>query len=164
MYLTQGTRPDLAFAINSVCRYNTCYTEEHWTAVDLRGTTNLRLAFSKQGNHCMMGYTNADWGADVNDRKSVTSFVFIRSGGAVSWCSKKQPTVALSTAEAEYMALSACTQEAMWLKQLDDELFGTNKPIHLFCDNQNNNGYSCLKIRTLFLYLQICFELRFHLF
>lgn len=153
MYLTQGTRPDLAFAINNVCRYNTCYTREHWTAVKrilryLHGTANLKLTFGKNANHNITGFTDADWGADVNDRKSVTGFVFTRSGGSISWCSKKQPTVALSTAEAEYMALSACTQEAMWLKQLDDEIFGTNRPMNIFCDNQSaiqiaeNNGYS----------------------
>lgn len=153
MYLTQGTRPDLAYAINNVCRFNTCYTKEHWTAVKrimryLRGTSNLKLSFRKIDNHSIHGYTDADWGADVNDRKSVTGFVFIRSGGAISWCSKKQPTVALSTAEAEYMALSACTQEAMWLKQLEDEIFSVERAINIFCDNQSaiciaeNNGYS----------------------
>lgn len=153
MYLIQGTRPDLAYSVNNVCRYNTCYAKEHWIAVKrimryLRGTIDMKLAFKRNANHDIMAYTDADWGADVNDRKSVTGFVFIRSGAAISWCSKKQPTVALSTAEAEYMALSACTQEAMWLKQLNDEIFDTNKSINIFSDNQSaiciaeNNGYS----------------------
>lgn len=153
MYLTQGTRPDLAFAINNVCRFNTCYTREHWTAVKrimryLQGSLNLRLSFSKNKCHKFLGYSDADWGSDVNDRRSVTGFVFIRSGGAISWASKRQPTVALSTAEAEYMAISSCAQEAMWLKQLEDEIFGTSGPMNLLCDNQSaiciaeNNGYS----------------------
>lgn len=153
MYLIQGTRPDLAFSVNYVCRYSTCYTGEHWKAVKrimryLRGTADLKLAFRKNANHDFMGYTDADWGTDTDDRKSVTGFVFIRSGSAISWCSKKQPTVALSTAEAEYMALSACMQEAVWLKQLNDEIFGKFHPINIFCDNQSalcnaeNNGYS----------------------
>lgn len=153
MYLTQGTRPDLAFSINNVCRFNTCYTREHWTAVKrimryLHGTANLRLAFSKNKGHKIVGYSDADWGSDVDDRRSVTGYVFIRSGGAISWASKKQPTVALSTAEAEYMALSACSQEAYWLKQLEDEIFERNRPVDLMCDNQSaiciaeNIGYS----------------------
>lgn len=153
MYLIQGTRPDLAYSVNNVCRYNMCYAKEHWIAVKsimryLRGTIDMKLAFKRNANHDIMAYTDADWGADINDRKSVTGFVFIRSGAAISWCSKKQPTVALSTAEAEYMALSACTQEAMWLKQLNDEIFDTNKSINIFSDNQSaiciaeNNGYS----------------------
>lgn len=153
MYLVQGTRPDLAFSVNNVCRFNTCYTREHWVAVKrimryLHGTANLRLAFTKNESHKILGYSDADWGADVIDRRSVTGYVFIRSGAAISWASKKQPTVALSTAEAEYMALSACTQEAFWLKQLEDEIFEQNNAMNLMCDNQSaiciaeNVGYS----------------------
>lgn len=114
----------------------------------LHGTANLRLAFTKNESHKILGYSDADWGADVNDRRSVTGYVFIRSGAAISWASKKQPTVALSTAEAEYMALSAYTQEAFWLKQLEDEIFGQNIAMNLMCDNQSaiciaeNVGYS----------------------
>lgn len=153
LYLTQGTRPDIAFAVNNVSRYNNCYTKTHWMAVKriiryLKGTKDLRLMFKKNAKDYVFGYCDADWASDVNDRKSCTGYVFLRSGGAISWNSKRQPTVALSTTEAEYMALSAATQESMWLKQFEDEIFGSDRTMNIFCDNQsainlaNNNGYS----------------------
>lgn len=153
LYLTQGTRPDIAFSVNNVSRYNNNYTRTHWIAVKrimryLKATKNLRLAFTRSANDFVIGYCDADWASDVDERKSCTGYVFMRSGAAISWNSKRQPTVALSTAEAEYMALSAAMQEAMWLKQFDDEIFNTDKPMNIFCDNQsaislaNNNGYS----------------------
>lgn len=153
LYLTQGTRPDIAFAVNNVSRYNNCFTKTHWLAVKrilryLSGTKNLRLAFKKNAKNFVFGYCDADWATDIDDRKSCTGYVFMRSSGAITWNSKRQPTVALSTAEAEYMALSSATQEAMWLKQFEDEIFSIDRPINIFCDNQsaislaNNNGYS----------------------
>lgn len=105
------------------------------------------MVFKKNEKNYVFGFCDADWATDANDRKYCTGYVFLRSGGAISWNSKRQPTVALSTTEAEYMALSAATQEAMWLKQFDDEIFGTDKMMNIFCDNQsaislaNNNGY-----------------------
>lgn len=104
--------------------------------------------FSKNAKDYVFGFCDADWASDVNDRKSCTGYVFLRSGGAISWNSKRQPTVALSTTEAEYMALSSATQESMWLKQFEDEIFGSDKTMNIFCDSQsaislaNNNGYS----------------------
>lgn len=121
LYLTQGTRPDIAFAINNLSRYNNCFTKTHWMAVKrvlryLKGTKNLRLAFRKDENDYMIGYCDADWATDMDERRSCTGYIFLRSSGAISWNSKRQPTVALSTAEAEYMSLSSATQEGMWLK------------------------------------------------
>lgn len=153
LYLTQGTRPDIAFAVNNVSRYNNCFTKTHWMAVKriiryLKGTKDLKIAFKKNAKNYIFGYCDADWASNINDRRSCTGYVFLQSNGAISWNSKRQPTVALSTAEAEYMALSAATQEAMWLKHLNDEIFSIDKPMNIFCDNQsaihlaNNNGYS----------------------
>lgn len=171
LYLTQGTRPDIAFAVNNVSRYNNCYTKTHWIAVKrifryLKGTKNLRLMFSKNAKDYVFGFCDADWASDVNDRKSCTGYVFLRSGGAISWNSKRQPTVALSTTEAEYMALSSATQESMWLKQFEDEIFGSDKTMNIFCDNQsaislaNNNGYSArckhIDIRHHYVRQKVC--------
>ena len=66
----------------------------------------------------MHGYSDADWAGDLGDRKSTSGYLYQISGGAVTWRSKKQSCVALSTAEAEYMALSSAAQEAVWLRQL----------------------------------------------
>lgn len=110
-------------------------------------SSHLKLAFKKSDGGAF-GYCDADWASDIENRKSCTGYVFLRSSGAISWNSKQQPTVALSTAEAEYMSLSAATQKAMWLKQLENEIFQLDKPINILCDNQsaislaNNNGYS----------------------
>ena len=152
LYLTQGSRPDIAYAVNYVSRFNNCFSKPHWLAVKrilryLKGTANLKLAF-RRSFESLHGFCDADWASDVENRKSCTGYVFLRSNGPVSWNSKQQPTVALSTAEAEYMSLSAATQEAMWLKQLEDEIFKSNQPIKILCDNQSaislaeNNGYS----------------------
>lgn len=68
------------------------------------------------------GYSDSDWAGDKNDRKSTSGFIFMLNGGPVSWCSKKQPTVALSSTEAEYIALTLAAKEATWLRLLLTEL------------------------------------------
>ncbi|KAK9687889.1 hypothetical protein QE152_g35934 [Popillia japonica] len=84
-------------------------------------------------------YLAQDWASDVDKRRSCTGYVFVMSGGAISWASDQQPTVELSTAEAEYMALSSTIQEAMWLKQLGQNLDSSFKanPTTITCDNQS---------------------------
>ena len=86
-------------------------------------------------------FTDADWGGDCQDRKSTTGYVVKINGSTVSWATKKQPTVAISTAEAEYMAISADTQELLWIQQILREMFDIvgmklHAPYILFCDNQ----------------------------
>ena len=84
-----------------------------------------------------MGYSDADWENDLDDQHSITGNVFIMSGGAVSWLSQKQATIALSTAEAEYIALGSATQEAIWLCQLLADLrIDTKTPTEISEDNQ----------------------------
>ena len=82
---------------------------------------------------------DADWAGDHNDRKSTSGYVFQLSGAAVSWRSKKQSCVALSTAEAEYVALSSATQEAIWMKQLVSSILQerSEKPIVVYEDNKS---------------------------
>ena len=84
----------------------------------------------------MIGYSDADWGGDADNRHSTTGNLFLMAGGAISWLSKKQAVVALSTSEAEYIALSLATQEAVWLKRLLTELRVPNQPVVLMEDNQ----------------------------
>ncbi len=116
----------------------------HWKAVKrifryLRGTSGLGLRYTRQeaGLTCI-GYADADWAGSVDDRKSTSGYVFQTSGAAVSWRSRKQTCVALSTAEAEYVSLSAACQEAIWLNGLTGELSGTDMPpITLREDNQS---------------------------
>lgn len=104
----------------------------------LKGTINYKLTYTNHGNKEICGYSDSDWASDVDDRKSTTGYIFKLSGGAISWLSKKQQTTALSTAEAEYMAMSTTTQEAIWLKGLHDEMFGPMSSVTIHCDNQGS--------------------------
>ena len=119
LHLARATHPDIAHAVATVSKFNSEPTEAHLTAVKriLKGTVNLSLCYTSIGQK-MLGYSDADWANDSDDRHSTSGNVFLMVGGAVSWLSQKQPTVALSTSEAEYMALGSATQEAVWLQRL----------------------------------------------
>ena len=143
MYLSVSTRPDISYAVSSLARFSSKPTRQHWIALKrllryLKGTTKYGILFSKEGSSECIGFSDADWAGDVNDRKSTSGYVFLLSGGAVSWSSKKQKCVALSTAEAEYIALSSASQESIWLRQLMTEL--GNRPetaTFIFEDNKS---------------------------
>lgn len=143
LYLVQGTRPNIAFAVNDVSRFNTNFDIAHWKAVKrilryLRGTINYKLKYSKGIDDGLVGFSDADWASDIDKRRSCTGYFFKMSNGAITWGSKRQPTVALSSAETEYMALSSAVQEAVWLKQFGAELCnGLSESIRLFSDSQS---------------------------
>ena len=85
-----------------------------------------------------MGFSDADWGGDLDNRKSTSGYVFQLGGTAISWRSKKQTCVALSTAEAEYIALASTAQESVWLQQLLADLKKESpKSMIIFEDNQS---------------------------
>ena len=120
LYLAMATRPDITFAVSNVAKVSSHPTTQHWTAVKrilryLRGTADYGLAFTPDASGDCVGYSDADWGGDLDDKKLSSGYVFLISGGAVSWRSKKQTCVALSTAEAEYVALASAAQEAVWM-------------------------------------------------
>ncbi|XP_055632926.1 uncharacterized protein LOC129773354 [Toxorhynchites rutilus septentrionalis] len=141
-FVAQVTRSDIAFAMNAVSQFSACPGRQHWEAVKkiiryLKGTSTKKLEYSKQGSTELVGYSDADWGGDTDTRKSTTGYVFTLQGGAISWNVKKQPTVALSSCEAEYMALLRTIQEAMWWNNLQSQIFEEQHPIPLNCDNQS---------------------------
>lgn len=144
LYIAQGTRPDIAYAVNTVSKFNNNPGKAHWAAVKrimryLKGTITAKLEYSKDGNQEMIGYCDADWANDSDDRRSTTGYCFMRQNGAISWNSKRQKTIALSTAEAEYMSLSSITQEALWLQKFENEFkmdgYSCTKPTKIHCDN-----------------------------
>ncbi|KMQ86075.1 gag-pol polyprotein [Lasius niger] len=157
LYISQGTRPDVAYAVSTVSRYMQNLGRNHWTAVKrilryLRGTLDYRLQFGKdqaKGHENITGYCDADWANESDTRRSVTGNIFLFQGGPITWQSKLQSTVALSTTEAEYMALSAGCQEAMWLRALVRDLqpLLVSSPTELYNDNKGaidlvkNGGY-----------------------
>jgi hypothetical protein len=122
MYAMVATRADLAFAVSMVSQFMSRPGPMHWAAVKrimryLKGTLDMKLCLG--GNDInMRGYCDADWGGDHDTRRSTTGYVFFIGDGAISWNSKRQPTVALSTTEAEYMATTQAAKEAIWLRQL----------------------------------------------
>lgn len=104
LYAAVSTRPDIAQAVGAVAKFSVCPTEAHMTAVKrifryLKGTSNLALRFGEEGSK-LMGYSDADWAGDLDDWHSTTGNLFLMAGSCLSWFSKKQPVVALSTSEA----------------------------------------------------------------
>lgn len=148
MYLAVLTRPDIAYAVSFLSQFNNCYAEWHWKCAKrvlryLQSTKSHSLIFSRNGNYKIEGYVDADWASNKIDRKSYTGYVFKLSGCAISWKSIKQRTVALSSTEAEYMALSEASKEAIHLRNLLSELTGKLSCIIVYNDNQ-----SALKLAT----------------
>ena len=144
MYLATRTRPDIAFAVGMCARFSAEPLSQHWMAVKrilryLKGTIHLGLMYEQTTNNELTGYSDADWAGDLNDRKSTSGYVFILNGAAVSWKSSKQGCVALSTAEAEYMALASATQEAIWMSRLVREFTNADhlNPVKIYEDNQS---------------------------
>ena len=142
LYLSSRTRPDIAHAVGMIARYSSKPTVQHWTAVKrifryLKGSINFGLVYSKNKATECIGYSDADWAGDARDRKSTSGYCFYMNGALISWRSSKQPCVALSTAESEYVALSAATQEAIWLNRLLIDIYAkSNLPIIIHEDNQ----------------------------
>ena len=98
----------------------------------------LGILYTKEGSDTFIEYTDADWAGDTDDRKSTSGYIFLLSGGAVSWRSQKQKCVALSTAEAEYIAMANTAQESVWLRQLMAELTNSSEaPTLIYEDNQS---------------------------
>ena len=143
LYLSTSTRPDIAFAVSNVAKFSANPTKRHWTGVKrilryLKSTSDLGLHFTSNDVDDLVGYSDSDWAGDLDDRKSTSGYLFKLCGAPISWRSKKQTSVALSTAEAEYIALSSATQEAVWLRQLTSELrFKPTKPTVIYEDNQS---------------------------
>lgn len=147
LYVAMWTRPDIAFAVSQVARFQAKPGRHHWECAKrilryLKGTRTTGLTYSASGSSrppVLQGYVDASWGEDLDTRRSQTGYVFVLGNAAVSWKSKLQPTVALSSTEAEYMALGAAACEALYLRNLLGELCPASVPgsVTLFEDNQS---------------------------
>lgn len=142
LFLVQISRLDICYAVSVLSRYNNDPGKAHWAAVKrvlryLKGTIDKKLVFTNQLDE-LKGYCDADWASDVDERKSTSGYVFTMQGAAISWSSKKQGTIALSTTEAEYMSMVFCLQEAIWLTKMKRGLnLSLNKSIDVICDNKS---------------------------
>jgi Reverse transcriptase (RNA-dependent DNA polymerase) len=145
MYLMVGTCPDLSYAVLALRRHNAMPGPSHLHSLEcvfkyLCGSMSLRLTFRRgtpEGT-VLRGFVDADWASDINDRKSTSGFAFMLGGGAISWGSKKQTSVALSSTEAKYVAAAYAVKEAVWLQRLLRELnLDVTLPTILHMDNQS---------------------------
>jgi len=145
MYPMLGTRPDIAYAIAALGHHAASPGPKHQHALDclfryLKATKDHVLTFrwGITGGTTLQGFADTDWASDINDWKSTSGYVFILTGGAISWSSKKQGSIALSSTEAEYIAATHTAKEAIWLRQLLTELLHPlDSPTTLFVDNQS---------------------------
>ncbi|XP_055923284.1 uncharacterized protein LOC129953823 [Eupeodes corollae] len=125
LYIAVSTRPDIMYSVCILSQFNVEPYTEHFVAAKhllryLMTTINPKLTYGSAPTK-LTGYVDADWACNIDDRRSNTGFVFLMVGGAVSWESKKQTSVALSSTEAEYMALSQASKEASYLLNLLNE-------------------------------------------
>jgi hypothetical protein len=147
MFAAICTRPDIAFAVTTLAQFASNPAPVHAQAVRrvlryLSGTVDRRITYrgvnAPDFQPDLTGYSDADWGGGL-DRRSMTGYAFILAGGAISWQSKKQRTVALSTVEAEYMATTQAVKEALWWRSfLAGVGHDMSRPVLLLSDNQGS--------------------------
>ncbi|CAM8924307.1 unnamed protein product [Rhodiola kirilowii] len=140
MYAMVCTRPDIAHAVSVVSRFMGQPEKEHWQAVKrifryLRGTSDVGLIYGSDSQCLVTGYTDSDYAGDVDSRRSMTGYVFTLGGSIVSWKATLQPTITLSTTEAEYMALTEAAKEGIWLKGLVSDLGLHHDQAIVYCDS-----------------------------
>ncbi|KAL4038827.1 hypothetical protein IC575_002458 [Cucumis melo] len=141
LHLT-ASRPDIAYAVGICVRYQTDPQMSHLEAVKrilkyVHGTSDFRILYSYDTTSILVGYCDADWAGSTDDRKTTSGGCFFLGNNLISWFSKKQNCVSLSTAEAEYIAVrSACTQ-LVWRKNMLHEYGFTQDIMTLYCDNMN---------------------------
>lgn len=163
-YLAVCTRPDISYSVSKLSQYLNCCDKVHWNAAKrvlkyLKKTINHGLIFNGKGMH-ITGFTDSDWGNDTEDRRSYSGFCFTLCGGVVSWESRKQRTVALSSTEAEYMSLSDGCKEALYLQKLLQELkLGDFSKVKL---NVDNHGALKLAESTVYHNRTKHIDIRYH--
>lgn len=151
MFAMICTRPDIAYAVTTLSQFSSNPNSTHIQAVKrvlhyLQGTIDHGITYrgsSTFGNinttPSFVGYCDSDWGSCPDDRRSVTGYAFLCSDGAISWQSKKQKTVALSSVEAEYMAIRAAVQEAIWWRSFLHGLgYDITQPTTIYTDSQGS--------------------------
>ncbi|KAK2980917.1 hypothetical protein RJ640_001701 [Escallonia rubra] len=141
-YLT-FTRPDITYAVGLVSRYMERPKQDHFNAAKrilryVKGTVDHGLFYTHSQNSRLIGYSDSNYGRDLDDRKSTSGYAFHIGSAIFSWSSKKQQIVALSTCEAEYIAAATCTCQAIWLKNILKELYLIEEgPTTIYVDNKS---------------------------
>lgn len=147
LWVANWTRPDISFAVSTVSQFLANPGQAHWVAAKrvlryLKGTSSLGIKYDSRSHVSdrisLQAWSDSDWAADKDTRKSMSAYCIQESGGMITWSSKKQSVVALSSTEAEYAATVSAAQEIMYLRALLKPLGHEQmEPILLHCDNQS---------------------------
>ena len=143
LYLMIRTCPNIAFAVTHLSQFSTNPTDDHYKAAQhvcryLVGTCDYKLVYTREEDKGLVTYTNSDWAADKIWRRSVTGYFFKLANSILSWRSHAQKTVALSSMETKYMAISDFSRQAIWIKTLIKELRIKIRSIPIYGDNQGS--------------------------
>jgi len=145
-WLVRGTRVDLAFVVHKLSQHCHQPCIRHWKGVQqvlryLKFSQGLTISY-RQDDQQLLGYSDADFASDTTDRKSTMGYVFMLSGAAITWASRKQQTISTSTTEAEYIGLCNAAKEAVWIRNFLEDIgrsiyAGKTHAIHILGDNQS---------------------------
>ena len=141
LWLSLNTRPDISYAVARLAQFvakpsPVAYAMAARILRYLTGSMEYSISFTSKDRQPVLAYADADWAGD-SDRRSQSGYIFLFAGGPIAWSSRKQTCVALSTAEAEIVAASACVQDAIWFMSILSELgMAPKKPITIFEDNE----------------------------
>ena len=138
------TRPDLSYAVGLVSQFMQVPRKPHLDAVRrilryVKSTLHYGLFYEAGTDVQVFGYTDADWAGSMSDRRSTSGYMFSLGSAAVTWSSKKQSTVALSSTEAEYRGAAVAACEVVWLQKLLADLdVQVEGPVVIYCDNMSS--------------------------
>ena len=144
LYAMLGTRPDISYAVTRLLQYNANPSEVHlgyakYILRYLHGTKALCLHYDGASSSGLIAYSDSDWAESRDDRHSTSGFVFLMANCAVSWASRRQPTISLSSTEAEYKSASDTCRQMTWLRTFGEELGDdVTRPSPLCLDNQGS--------------------------
>ncbi|XP_047339512.1 secreted RxLR effector protein 161-like [Impatiens glandulifera] len=136
-----NTRPDITHSVSLLSRFLNEPSQIHFATAKrilryLKGTKTQGIEFKKESECKLVGYTNSDWAGSIDDRKSTSGYIFCLGSNVISWSSRKQKSMVLSSAEAEYIECTDAAYEAVWLQRiLKDMKFDQCEPTIIHCDN-----------------------------
>ena len=142
IYLT-NTRPDIVHAVSIISRLMNEPSKDHLAAAKrilryIKGTKSYGIMYESEADYKLIGYTDSDWAGSIDDRRSTSGYVFQLGSKSISWSSKKQATVALSSSEAEYVSATSAACEAVWLRRiLKDLQQKIEDATTIYCDNMS---------------------------
>ena len=138
-YLT-ASRPDISYSVGVCAKYQANPKESHMTALkiiikNVKTTAEFGMWYSKDTSDVLTGYFDTDWAGNADDRKTTSGGCFYVGNNLVSWMSKKQNSISLSTAEAEYIAVGSCCTQLLWMQKLLHDYGIRQEYLTIYCDN-----------------------------